>query len=69
MFFSMLFFGFQTYRAKGNLLGIEVGLVMFACYCILAMFLFSSVDGAVETEGRVVEEHGFLGQVGVLVSN
>ena len=33
------------------------------------MFVFSSVDGAVVTYGRAVEEHGFLGQLGVMVSS
>lgn len=47
----------------------QVPLLMWIAFSVLAMFLFSSIDGAVELEGRVVDEEGFIGQVGVMVSS
>ena len=40
---------------------------MWVCYSVIMLILLGSVEGAVETEGRAIEENGFVGQLGVMV--
>lgn len=67
IFLGIVFYGYMALKNNTNTEGIMVALVMFAVYSLLSLFVFGSVEGAVETEGRVVEEHGFMGQLGVMV--
>lgn len=68
VFFGILFYGYQSItRIGADLSAIIAALVLFANYSILSMFLFAGVEGAVETEGPEVDEHGFCGQFGVMM--
>jgi hypothetical protein len=67
VFFGILFYGYHLMHEGMDLHGIVVALVLFANYSLLSVFLFSGVEGAVETQGRNVEENGFVGQFGVMV--
>jgi predicted permease len=67
VFGGILFYGYRTIARGGDYTGIVAALVLFANYAVLSMFLFGGIEGAIETEGRAVEEHGFVGQFGVMV--
>jgi hypothetical protein len=68
VFFGILFYGYYTMRAGTDLSGIVVALVLFANYSLLSLFLLGGVEGAIQTNGTAVDEHGFAGQFGVMVS-
>lgn len=67
IFLGIVFYGYMALRSNSSTEGVMVALLMFAAYSFISLFVFGSVEGAVETDGRVIEEHGFMGQVGVLV--
>jgi hypothetical protein len=67
VFSGLLFYGFYVMRAGTDLSGIVVALVLFANYSLLSMFLLGGVEGAIESRGPAVDEHGFVGQFGVMV--
>lgn len=67
VFFGILFYGFYSMRAGTDLTSLVVALVLFANYSLLSLFLLGGVEGAIETRGPGVEEHGFVGQFGVMV--
>ena len=67
VFAGVVFFGYREMQGRGDITSVIVALVMFSCYSFISMLVFGAVDGAVEAEGRVVEEHGFMGQFGVMV--
>jgi hypothetical protein len=73
VFHGILFFGYRAlkYSSTNNSNpydSIIVALVLFTNYNILSVLLMSNVEGAIETEGPGVDEHGFVGQFGVMVS-
>jgi predicted permease len=67
VFSGLVYYGYLHLKKSMDYNEIVVALVIFANYSILSMFLFSGVEGAIETEGPAVEEHGFVGQFGVMV--
>ena len=72
VFHGILFYGYRALRYSSTnnnnpYDSIIVALVLFANYNILSVLLLSNVEGAIETEGPGVEEHGFVGQFGVMV--
>ena len=73
VFHGILFYGYRAFRysssrsSSGQYDTIIVALVLFANYNILSLLLLSNIEGAIETEGPGVEEHGFVGQFGVMV--
>jgi hypothetical protein len=69
VFSGLVYYGYHHLNRSMDYNEIVVALVLFANYSILSMFLFSGVEGAIETEGPGVEEHGFVGQFGVMVRN
>lgn len=67
VFSGLLFYGYQHMNRTESLQGLVAVLVLFANYNFVSLLILGGVEGAVETEGRAVEEHGFVGQFGVLV--
>ena len=47
--------------------GLRLALFGFANYCFVVIILLVGVEGAIETEGREIEEDGFYGQRSVLL--
>lgn len=75
VFHGILFYGYRALKYSGSNTSsnpydsIIVALVLFTNYNILCVLLLSNIDGAIETEGPGVDEHGFVGQFGVMVSS
>ena len=71
VFHGILFYGYRAFKYSSRVNNpydnIMVALVLFANYNILSILLLSNVEGAIETDGPGVEEHGFVGQFGVMV--
>jgi hypothetical protein len=72
VFHGILFYGYRALRYSSTnnsnpYDSIIVALVLFTNYNILSVLLLSNVEGAIETEGPGVDEHGFVGQFGVMV--
>lgn len=67
VFFCILIYGFHIMRAGTDLNSIVVALVLFANYSAMSALLIVCVNGAVETHGSAVDNHGFAGQFGVMV--
>ena len=71
VFHGILFYGYRAFRCSNRINNpydnIIVSLVLFANYNFLSILLLSNVEGAIETDGPGVDEHGFVGQFGVMV--
>jgi hypothetical protein len=68
LFLGILFYGYVALRNNTSTEGVFVALLMFAAYSFISLVVFGSVEGgAVQTEGRMVDEHGFAGQFAVMV--
>ena len=68
LFIALIYAGIRCVRRTHSLVGMQRSLVCMTIYSMLALLvLASSRDIAVATEGRAVEEHGFVGQMGVMV--
>lgn len=65
LFGSILFFGVNQMETNNKI--VISSLLFFANLAFIMMILLQGLEGVVETEGRGVEEHGFVGQVGVLL--
>lgn len=68
MLFATLFYvGNSTRMAVSSLQTLRWILFGFANYCFVTIILLIGIEGAVETEGREIEETGFYGQRSVLL--
>ena len=72
VFHGILFYGYRAFRYSSSNSSnpydsIIVALVLFTNYNILSILLLSNIEGAIETDGPGVDEHGFVGQFGVMV--
>ena len=67
VFFGILFYGFYVMRTGSDLAALVVALVLLANYSLLSLFLLGGVEGAIETDGPAIDEHGFAGQFGVMM--
>lgn len=56
-----------TRKTIGNVETLRLALFGFANYCFVIVVLLVGLEGAIETEGREIEEDGFYGQRGVLL--
>ncbi|KAL7569639.1 hypothetical protein ACA910_008296 [Epithemia clementina (nom. ined.)] len=69
---SMLLFGFILHHglrtlAKGKTFATVVMLAVFANVVLISMFFLGGLDGAIDVDGRQVEQYGWYGQLGVLM--
>lgn len=65
-FAGLIYLGNTTGMLTNKLEGFRWALVGFANYCLVTMVLIAGL-GAIESEGRELEEDGWYGQVAVLL--
>jgi hypothetical protein len=64
---GILFYAYKTVKDLRDMVGLAVSLLMLANFSFISMMYLGSLEGAVEDDGRVIEEHGFYGQFGVML--
>lgn len=66
VFAFILHYGYNAIREKREHISMTA-LAVFANLCFILMVLLQGMEGVVEADGPQLEEHGFYGQVGVLM--
>ena len=64
---GILFYAYKTVKDLRDMVGLAVSFLMLANFSFISCLYLGSLEGAVEDDGRVVEEQGFYGQFGVLL--
>lgn len=67
LFMSILYFGYRELKNMSDLNRVSAALAVFANTAFVTMILLAGVEGAIETEGRELEERGFYSQFGVMM--
>jgi len=67
LFAGLVYVGNTTRMNIGKLQTLRLTLFGFVNYCFVIMVLLVGLEGAIETEGREMEEDGFYGQRSVLL--
>lgn len=67
LFAGLIVVGNTTQMQVGKLGAFRLALFGFVNYCFVAIVLLIGLEGAIETEGREMEENGFYGQRSVLL--
>lgn len=67
LFAGLIYVGNMTRMNISNLQTLRLTLFAFVNYCFVIMVLLIGLEGAIETEGREMEEDGFYGQRSVLL--
>lgn len=64
---GILFYAYKTVKDLRDMVGLAVSLLMLANFAFISCLYLGSLEGAVQDDGRVIEEQGFYGQFGVLL--
>mmetsp|Transcript_3939 Transcript_3939/g.7849 ORF Transcript_3939/g.7849 Transcript_3939/m.7849 type:complete len:250 (+) Transcript_3939:33-782(+) len=67
MLLFILFYAYKTVKEYRDMVGLSVSFLMLANFSFVSMLYLGSLEGAIEDDGRVIEEQGFYGQFGVLL--
>jgi len=67
VFLGIVCVGHNAIRNNGNLNGLVAMLLIFANLSFLSMLFLGGLEGGVQDEGRELDEHGWYGQMGVLM--
>ena len=67
LFAGLIFVGNTTGMTINKLQVLRLALFGFVNYCFVTIILLVGLEGAIETEGREIEEDGFYGQRAVLL--
>jgi len=63
----ILYYAYKTVKEYRDMVGLSVSFLMLANFSFVSMLYLGSLEGAIEDDGRVIEEQGFYGQFGVML--
>jgi hypothetical protein len=64
---GILFYAYKTVKDLRDMVGLAVSLLMLANFSFISMMYLGSLEGAVDDDGKAIEEQGFYGQFGVML--